>query len=113
MVIEVMVNGGAGGNRGDADKTPTMVNGEKGSPDLSGKRFGKLTVRGDSGLRSRSGNRLWWCRCDCGGTSAVSKANLLRGLTKSCGCLRREGVAARNRARTGKRRSAVAPRGPG
>lgn len=30
------------------------------------------------------------CVCDCGNTSVVYKCNLVRGFTKSCGCLMRE-----------------------
>lgn len=39
------------------------------SPDLTGKRFGRLTVLGRSDRRGSRGARttpLWECRCDCG-----------------------------------------------
>lgn len=35
----------------------------------------------------------WYCRCDCGTRRVVSGGNLTRGLTLSCGCLRRELLA--------------------
>jgi len=61
--------------------------------DLTGQRFGRLTVLSFVGL-DRRGKRLWSSRCDCGG-SAVSRAGALRrGVSRSCGCLRREALAA-------------------
>lgn len=35
---------------------------------------------------------MWLCRCNCGNETIVSSNNLRRGLTKSCGCLRKERV---------------------
>lgn len=57
--------------------------------DLLGLRFGMLTVTGDSG--TMRGRPHWACRCDCGGVSTVSSANLRKGTTKSCGCQKRKG----------------------
>lgn len=63
---------------------------------MVGKRFGRLTVVGFSG-KSASGVLLWKCRCDCGGEKVVFGTNLRNGLSKSCGCLRRELVSGRSR----------------
>lgn len=52
--------------------------------DLTGQRFGLLTVHGFGGRRV--GQVVWICECDCGGTSIAFAGNLQRGLTKSCGC---------------------------
>ena len=52
--------------------------------DLTGKRFGRLTVVACEGRTS--GNRRWHCRCDCGNEVDVWQPNLLSGRTKSCGC---------------------------
>lgn len=53
--------------------------------DLTGIRFGKLTVV------SRVGNAFrWHCNCDCGGTVTAEGSNLRKGATKSCGCFRKE-----------------------
>ena len=52
--------------------------------DLTGQRFGSLTV-----LRPAEniGNRTAWvCRCDCGQKSIVSTSSLRTGHTKTCGC---------------------------
>lgn len=54
--------------------------------DLTGRRFGRLTVLGYEG--SRNGRTLWRCRCDCGRETIVLRPNLISGATKSCGCLR-------------------------
>jgi hypothetical protein len=52
--------------------------------DLSGKKFGKLTVVKKQG---RQGSfALWECLCDCGETSFVITTNLTRGKQVSCGC---------------------------
>lgn len=56
--------------------------------DLTGKRFGRLTVVGLAGRQRRMSQ--WNCVCDCGGKSVVSGANLQSGNSSSCGCLRSE-----------------------
>lgn len=72
---------------------------------MIGQRFGRLIVVADSGLRTAANNRLWYCRCDCGQLTTVSRGNLEYGKTRSCGCLRRERLATRNRARAGNDRA--------
>lgn len=49
--------------------------------DLSGERFGKLTVI----KRVKS---MWLCQCECGRQCKVRTDALKSGNTKSCGCLR-------------------------
>lgn len=63
---------------------------------LSGQRFGRLTVveLAEPGRRARQ----WRCRCDCGGEKTVTTANLRGGKTTSCGCRKREAGADRMRA---------------
>lgn len=59
--------------------------------DLVGKRFGRLVVLRPSETGVRYGDRVvkaWHCRCDCGNETDVSENSLLRGYTKSCGCLK-------------------------
>lgn len=53
--------------------------------DLTGQRFGRLTVTGYQG--KTGGLHRWQCRCDCGRTALVGQTQLLSGKTKSCGCL--------------------------
>ena len=54
--------------------------------DLTGQRFGKLTVieRSDT----IDGVVFWLCRCDCGNKTKVRSQTLRRGQSKSCGCNR-------------------------
>ena len=61
-----------------------------GKRDLTGQRFGKLTVlqRADAPQDGKPAGDRWLCRCDCGGEATVLGANLVRGHTKSCGCLK-------------------------
>jgi hypothetical protein len=56
--------------------------------DLSGKRFGRLTVQQEY---KRIGRRLYWdCLCDCGIRKFILGAHLTKGSSLSCGCLRNE-----------------------
>lgn len=56
--------------------------------DLSGKRFGRLTVISRSAIRSGSRSNVRWnCVCDCGGRSVVRSDVLQSGGARSCGCL--------------------------
>lgn len=56
--------------------------------DLKGRRFGKLTVI--SKAREESRMTYWNCSCDCGNETVVDVYRLVKGITKSCGCLRNE-----------------------
>ena len=53
--------------------------------DLSGERFGRLTVIEFVGL-NRIRQALWKCKCDCGNEKVALAAHLKNGHTKSCGC---------------------------
>lgn len=67
--------------------------------DLTGQTFGRLTVVGyHGGTRTPSGSitHRWACRCACGAESIAIGANLTRGHTRSCGCMRPEATAARS-----------------
>ena len=58
--------------------------------DLSGMKFGKLTVIKATDLRD-NGRVVWECKCDCGNEALVIGTNLKSGSTRSCGCLRKGG----------------------
>lgn len=60
--------------------------------DLTGMSFGRLTVIDLHGLSPTSGRLLWDCLCDCGGRTLTLTSSLLRGHTRSCGCLRVEAL---------------------
>lgn len=57
--------------------------------DMVGQRIGRLTVVSYVG-RAKNHQSLWLCQCDCGEKRTVSRANLISGNTKSCGCLAKE-----------------------
>lgn len=54
--------------------------------DLSGRRFGRLTVIEICG-RDKYGKVQYRCVCDCGNEKQVLGRHLLNGSCKSCGCL--------------------------
>ena len=63
--------------------------------DLTGLKFGRLTVLYEAEPRYTSGGHkkiMWHCKCDCGkGTELdVHSIDLISGHTKSCGCYNRE-----------------------
>lgn len=53
--------------------------------DLSGKRFGRLTVI-ERGENSKTGQAYWWCFCDCGEVKQFRGTHLTSGRSTSCGC---------------------------
>lgn len=62
---------------------------------LVGKRFGRLLVLKEDG---KFGTNLgWMCQCDCGALVRVRGVSMVRGITKSCGCLHREKMSALKR----------------
>lgn len=67
--------------------------------DLTGKRFGRLTVLSETDKRI-SGSVVWKCKCDCGNTVEVSHNHLSRGATVSCGCYNSEIIRKHSKSRT-------------
>jgi hypothetical protein len=56
--------------------------------DLTGQRFGRLTVIKDSGERDKNSGIRWLCKCDCGREILTKGYSLKCGDTNSCGCLK-------------------------
>lgn len=60
--------------------------------DLTGQKFGRLTVLGRApkpeGATSTSA--FWYCICECGTKKVISGNVLRQGKAKSCGCLNKE-----------------------
>lgn len=65
--------------------------------DLTGQKFGRLTVISETELRAHSGAIVWQCVCECGQSHQTTSVLLRAGQTKSCGCLFREVAAAKGR----------------
>lgn len=65
---------------------------------LVGKRFGKLLILENSGKRTKNGNIIYKCQCDCGRITYVSSHNLTTKYNKtlSCGCYNRENKTKHN-----------------
>lgn len=59
--------------------------------DLTGQRFGRLTVI------ERQGGYRWLCKCDCGNTATPLTNALLSGKTKSCGCYMKDRISETSR----------------
>lgn len=55
------------------------------SPDLTGKKYGRLIV-----LRRIPQTSLWECQCECGNVIATNTNHLNQGHTQSCGCLQKD-----------------------
>lgn len=60
-----------------------------------GDSFGRWTVV-DTAPPDEWGYTMWLCQCECGTTKPVSQSELLRGHSRSCGCLRKELAAERH-----------------
>jgi len=62
--------------------------------DMTGRKFGRLTVIEIQGFIPRSGHgrgdSMWLCSCNCGNKLIVMGKSLRSGNTQSCGCLRLE-----------------------
>lgn len=72
--------------------------------DLTNREFGRLKVLHNTGIKTKyDGSYVWHCICECGTELDVAGRSLIRGNTKSCGCLIKDtrrrlpkGIAARN-----------------
>lgn len=56
---------------------------------LTGLKFGRLTVIEKLARRDKSNSIVWKCRCECGNYTTLPTKRLISGDTKSCGCLQR------------------------
>ena len=55
--------------------------------DITGKKFGKLTVlQIDPSTKGIDTPLKWICKCDCGNIVSINSYNLRNGKTQSCGC---------------------------
>lgn len=71
--------------------------------DLMGKTFTRWTVINDA-EDSTHGKHVVVVKCRCGTVRAILAQNLLRGQSKSCGCLQRERASEVQRERWSARR---------
>lgn len=83
---EVVLNGSnvRSGNTTSCGCLHSEITAQLHEQDLTGERFGQLTVI--ERIPRKGQKTLYKCLCDCGNESLVDGVNLKRGLTKSCGC---------------------------
>ena len=62
-----------------------------------GQRFGRLIILSKAPRNEKNRMLLYLCKCDCGTIRTIYKQNLIRNLTKSCGCLQKELLGKRAR----------------
>lgn len=65
--------------------------------DLTGRRFGRLTVVALDHYESTSHSTRWKCLCDCGKEKSVLASSLKSGNTTSCGCYSSEQKSKRSK----------------
>ena len=70
------------------------ISASKHPQELVGMKFGRLTVLSAAG-KSADYSKNWLCQCNCGTEIIVRAQSLYHGLTKSCGCLKKEPKACR------------------
>jgi hypothetical protein len=60
--------------------------------DLTGQKFGRLTVIAliEKASRGKGNRAKYRCRCDCGKIKPVSSSSVRTGNTKFCGCMKKE-----------------------
>lgn len=66
--------------------------------DLTGQKFGRLTVIKRNG--SKNQKAIWECKCDCGNYTMVNTDRLRSGKTRSCGCIAVEKIASLNKGKS-------------
>ena len=60
---------------------------------IAGERFGRLVVLEFAGQDKRT-HSLWRCLCDCGNEVVLARFKMVNGVTRSCGCLRKDVASA-------------------
>lgn len=90
---EIVVRGQAL-RRGDSQscgclsKENAVIQGKNKAYKLVGRRFGRLEVI--EKIESKNNQIIWKCKCNCGNITRASSHQLVSGIIKSCGCLRKE-----------------------
>ena len=64
--------------------------------DLTGHKYGRLTVIEYAGTAHKKRENVWKCQCDCGNIRIVTGSHLRSGHTTSCGCKSIEHVTSMN-----------------
>jgi hypothetical protein len=75
--------------------TPSLLVAHK-PRELREAKIGRLLFL-DRVENDKHGKSRWRCRCECGRETVVGASSVLRGTTRSCGCLHLESISKRNR----------------
>lgn len=67
---------------------------KKRDTNLLGRKFGRLKVVKKTD-RKQYGKNVWVCECDCGGTIELNASTIKSGNTRSCGCFKKDLMAAK------------------
>jgi hypothetical protein len=76
--------------------------------DIAGQTFGRLTALYRTTRKDSRGTFYWRFSCVCGKEKEAVAANVISGVTRSCGCLRRENCARQGMQRRARLRGAPA-----
>lgn len=57
---------------------------------LTGEKFNRWVAISPTNRKTKGGNYIWLCQCDCGNYGYVDTGSLKAGTSKSCGCYVRE-----------------------
>lgn len=86
---EVLSRGGVK-SCGCLRRETTKKRGQANALDLTGQKFGRLIVVQKTDERSRDGEIMWLCECECGNYKIVRTSSLKNNNIRSCGCLNTE-----------------------
>lgn len=89
-VLAKQLRNGKAQSCGCLRKEKTIERNKNTANNLTGQKFGKLTALYPTDKRSKQKYIIWHCKCDCGNECDVISNNLIKGQTKSCGCLIKE-----------------------
>ena len=79
--VEKIINGNSL-SQGKSNSCGCMQNKLK---DLVGMKFNRLTIV-ERAENNKNGQAMWVCKCECGNYITAFASNIVRGITKSCGC---------------------------
>ena len=87
---EVVVQGGhlRSGHTSSCGCLAKEITSEASLKDLTGQRFGRLTVI--KRVENKGNQPRWLCQCECGNQTVVAGRHLRNGEVRSCGCLVKE-----------------------
>ena len=90
FVVGTYLRKGITNSCGCLKREKTIARNHLTAKNLTNQKFGKLTALYKIEQTGPGGYAIWHCKCDCGNECDVLSTYLIRGHTKSCGCLYKE-----------------------